>query len=204
MDKIFNEDQKDMLRELMNISLGETTSNLAKLLNAFGTMHIPKISIVDAKDLHFFISKDLDSSKDYFVTKQLFSGLFGGEVIFTIDQTSSQNLAKNVFNTPEPSEDDISDATMELTNIVTSTIVSKLANELNVNVQFLAPASYVIKPREIIDREEIINYSTVIILETMVEFRDENIFGYIFILTKNGSIERLKNLIDQKLEELFA
>lgn len=204
MDTILNEDQKDILRELMNISLGEATSNIAQLLNAFGTMHIPHVEVSSTKNLDSIVSKDLIQSERYFVTKQLFSGEFGGEIIFTVDQNSSINLAKNVFKTDKSSLDDISDAVMELTNIVTSTIISRLATELSTTVQFFAPATSIIYPKEIIDYNEAVSYTSVIILKTSIEFQEQNINGFIFILTKNGAIDRLVKLIDSKLEELFS
>lgn len=203
MSFAFNEDQLDILREVMNISLGETTANIAQLLGAFGTMHIPEVDIISSKDLQAFISRDLSPKEDYHVTKQLFSGHFGGEVIFIISKESSLNLAKNMFQAPTTTEDEINDSVMELTNIVTSTIVSRLAAELDVTVQFFAPTSAIMKCVEIVD-EEVLSYSTVIVLKTIVDFQDENIVGNIFVLTKDEAIQKLKDLLDKKLEELFA
>ncbi len=204
MDVVLSEDQKDILRELMNISLGEATSNIAKLLNAFGTMHIPQVDTQSTKDLDKTISQNLHSNLKYHVTKQLFSGEFGGEIIFIVDQDSSYNLAKNVFDTALASLDDVSDAVMELTNIVTSTIISRLAIELGTTVQFFAPSTSIIYPKEIINNNDVTNYANVIILKTCIEFQEQNINGTIFILTKNGAIDRLLKLIDTKLEELFS
>ena len=204
MNIVFNEDQKDVLREFVNISLGEATANIAQLLEAFGTMHIPEISIENSQNLQSFISKDLDNDSIYYVTKQLFSGSFGGEVIFIVSRESSQNLAKSIFKVEHSSQDDISDAVMEMTNIATSTIVSRLAQELGVSVQFFAPASSLIYPNEIVDYDDVVNYSTVIILKTIIDFHDQNISGIIFILTKDEAIDRLRDLIDRKLEELYS
>lgn len=204
MNIIFNEDQKDILRELINISLGEATANIAQLLEAFGTMHIPQINIENSQNLQSFISKDLDATNIYYVTKQLFSGSFGGEVIFIVSSESSQNLAKSIFKVEDSSQDDISDAVMEMTNIVTSTIISRLAQELGVNVQFFAPASSLIYPKDIVDYDDVANYSTVIIFKTIIDFHEQNISGTIFILTKDEAIDRLRDLIDRKLQELYS
>ena len=51
MNLEFNEDQVDALREFMNVSIGAATANLANLLDAFGTMHIPKIEICNSHEL---------------------------------------------------------------------------------------------------------------------------------------------------------
>ncbi|MFA7070082.1 MAG: chemotaxis protein CheC [Sulfurimonas sp.] len=204
MEITISEDQQDVLRELMNIALGEATSNIAQLLNAFGTMHIPQISTSSTKYLRSIISQDLDPNLKYYVTKQLFSGEFGGEIIFTVDEASSKNLSNTVFQTENSSSSEIDDAVMELTNIVTSTIVSRLATELNTTVQFFAPSTSIKAPEDIVDYSDIDNYTNVVILRTCIEFQEQNISGLIFILTKNGATLRLVELIDKKLEELFS
>lgn len=204
MEITISEDQQDVLRELMNIALGEATSNIAQLLNAFGTMHIPQISTSSTKYLRSIISQDLDPNLKYYVTKQLFSGELGGEIIFTVDEASSKNLSNTVFQTENSSSSEIDDAVMELTNIVTSTIVSRLATELNTTVQFFAPSTSIKAPEDIVDYSDTDNYTNVVILRTCIEFQEQNISGLIFILTKNGATLRLVELIDKKLEELFS
>ena len=122
----FNEDQTDALKEFMNISLGEATSNIAELLEAFGTMHIPKISIRDTDELKDILNDNVDDNEDvnYYVMKQLFAGKFGGECIFIINEGSAANLGNHLYDVEEASTEDINDAVMELTNIISSSIIT--------------------------------------------------------------------------------
>ncbi|NOR57310.1 MAG: chemotaxis protein CheC, partial [Sulfurimonas sp.] len=147
----FNEDQTDALKEFMNISIGQATSHVAELLDAFGTMHIPKISIQDMSELNQVVVENIDQNLNYYVTKQLFAGKFGGECVFIISEESSHNLGSHLYEIDEPLEDDITDAVMELTNIVTSSIISRLTEELDVQVQFFAPTSNFLNASNIID-----------------------------------------------------
>lgn len=199
----FNEDQIDALKELINISLGEATSHVAELLDAFGTIHIPKVSVRDTSELKEIIIENINSDLDYYVMKQLFAGRFGGECIFIVSEESANNLGTHLYDTDQPLKDDINDAVMELTNIVTSSIISRLTEELNVEVQFFAPASSFVKSSNIIDDDEIIQYSKIIVVSTELEFKDQNIYAHIFILTKDKAINSLKDLIDKKIEELY-
>lgn len=198
----FNEDQKDVLKEFMNIAMGEATSYIAELLGAFGTMHIPSVSIRDSKDLKKVIVENIDTDVNYYVMQQLFTGKFAGECLFIINEKSAINLGNHLYDNANTSKDDINDAVMELTNILTSTIISRLTDELNVNVQFFAPSSNFVKVSELIDYETD-QYSTIIVVSTILDFKDQNIHAYIFILTKDEAIESLRELIDRKLEELY-
>jgi len=199
----FNEDQIDVLKEFMNISLGDATAHVAELLDAFGTMHIPQITIIDASDLSSFINVNMDNNLNYHVAKQLFSGKFGGECLFIINEESANNLGTHIYDIEQPSQMDVNDAVMELTNIVTSSIISRFANELDVEVQYFVPSSSFIKASSIVDKDEMTNYSKVIVVGTDLKFLDQNISASIFILTKDEAINSLKFLIDQKIEELY-
>lgn len=200
----FNEDQIDALKEFMNISLGQATSNIAELLEAFGTMHIPKVYIRDTNELKDVMNENVDLDLRYYVVKQLFSGKFGGECIFVIDGNSAANLGGHLYDVQKASDEDINDAVMELTNIAASSIIGRLTEELDVDVQFFAPSCSFVDASDICDDEYMVQYSKIIVVSTEMEFKDKNISGSIFILTKDEAINSLKELIDKKLEELYS
>lgn len=204
MNLEFNEDQIDALREFMNVSIGAATASLANLLDAFGTMHIPKIEICDSSELNQKIESTIDLDSMYYATKQLFTGRFCGECMFIMSEESARNLGKHLYNITTPSYDDINDAVIELTNILTSTIVSRLTQELDTEVQFFVPSSQFTDPHSIVSREDVYEYSKIIIISTILDFRDQKINGNIYILTKDEAIKSLKVLIDKKLEEIYG
>lgn len=201
----FSEDHIDLLKELMNIAVGNATASIADLLQAFGKMHIPQIIISDMEGLDAHIKNALDDAQDYYVTKQLFGGIFSGEFLFAINSDSAINLGRHLYDVAqEPSEEDLYDAVIELTNILSSTIISRLTEELNTKVQFFVPSTEIVHGNAFIGEEELLNYHTIIIISTEMVFEDQQIGGKIFILTKDEMIQRLKTLIDNKLEELYS
>ena len=204
MNLEFNEDQIDALREFMNVSIGAATASLANLLDAFGTMHIPKIEICDSIELSQKIESTIDIKSMYYATKQLFTGKFGGECMFIISEESARNLGRHLYKATTPSRDDISDAVIELTNILTSTIVSRLTQELDTQVQFFVPSSQFIDAHSIVNSEDVADYSKIIIISTILDFKDQKINGNIYILTKDEAIKSLKVLIDKKIEEIYG
>lgn len=200
----FSEDHLDVLRELMNISMGNATASIADLLDAFGKMHIPEIVISDMQGLDDYIKKTIKEDCECYATKQLFSGIFSGEFLFLISSESAQNLGSHLYNIQDASEGDILDAVIELTNILSATIISRLTEELNTKVQFFVPTTQLVNTRQLISPEDLINYHQIIIVSTVMEFEEQEISGHIFILTKDSMIDNLKDLIDKKIEELFG
>lgn len=104
----------------------------------------------------------------------------------------------------EPGDADILDAVIELTNILSSTIISRLSEELGTKVQFFPPSTDMISGNHLIGDEDMLNYHQIIVVSTVMEFQSHEIKGQILILTKDAMIENLRRLIDQKLEELYA
>jgi len=200
----FTDDHLDMLRELMNIAMGNATASIADLLEAFGKMHIPQILISDMEGLASYIQQTISIDQRNYVTKQLFGGMFSGEFLFVISEESALHLGHHLYDVDNPSDGDILDAVIELTNILSATMISRLTEELNTKVQFFVPSTELINGNALISQEDIMNYHRIIIISTQMEFEHQNINGHIFILTKDGMIESLKALIDRKLEELYA
>ncbi|MDD3476836.1 MAG: chemotaxis protein CheC [Sulfurimonas sp.] len=204
MNLQFNEDQIDALREFMNVSIGAATASMANLLDAFGTMHIPKIEICNSDELADKIQNSIDIRSMYFVIKQLFTGKFGGECMFVISEDSSINLGRHLYDIENPSFDEVNDAVIELTNILTSTIVSRLTQELNTQVQFFVPSLQFLDAASIVSEEDVGEYSKIIIISTILDFKDKQIKGNVYILTKDEAIASLRGLIDRKIEEIYG
>ncbi|HQS67948.1 MAG TPA: chemotaxis protein CheC [Sulfuricurvum sp.] len=200
----FSSDHLDVLKELMNIAMGNATANIADLLQAFGTMHIPHLQISDVDGLKNYIKMTISSEDEYYVTKQLFGGKIGGEFIFLVNKESAINLGNYLYDTVKVSDADIMDAVIELTNILSSTTIGRLTDELNTKVQFFAPYTEVVSGDPLISEEETLNYHKIIIISTVLEFQKHKISGQIFILSRDEMIISLRELIDQKLEELYS
>jgi len=192
------EDEKDVLQELMNVAYGNATAVVAEMLDAFATLSIPNIKVMKIEDLlkEFYTLK----GESYFFSTQAFAGEFSGESAFFIDSESAKNLSKHL---ELESEEDLDDAILELTNVLTSSLTTRLAEEMNTEVRFSLPSISKIPLNEISNTKTFKQYDQVIVIDTQLNFEDQKINGEIFILTKDGSIEWLKNQLNTILEALM-
>ena len=197
-DITLTEDEKDVLQELMNVAYGNATAVIAEMLDAFATLSIPKIEVMRTEQL----IKDFHNLKghSYFFSTQAFVGDFSGESAFFIDTQSAQNLAKHL---ELESLEDLDDAILELTNVLTSSLTTRLAQEMGTQVKFSLPTISKIPLRDIENTQAFQLYNQVIVIDTQLNFEDQKINGEIFILTKDGSIEWLKNQLNLILEALM-
>lgn len=192
------EDEQDVLQELMNVAYGNATAVVADMLDAFASLSIPNIQIITVKELLATFSQL--KSESYFFSTQTFNGEFSGESAFFITQESADNLAKHL---ELDNQDDLDDAILELTNVLTSSLTSKLALEMQTEVSFSLPSVSQIPLKNMEDVETFQAYSQVIVIDTDLNFSDQQINGKIFILTKDESIQWLKTKLNNILDQLI-
>ena len=182
----------------MNVAYGDATAVVAEMLDAFATLSIPNIRIIETSTL----LEELKGLKgeSYFFSTQAFNGMFSGESAFFINEESANNLAKHL---ELQSNEDLDDAILELTNVLTSTLTTRLAKEMNTEIKFSLPSISKLPHDEIQTNKTLQEYSQVIVIDTELNFEDQQINGEIFILTKDGSIEWLKNQLNNILEALM-
>ena len=192
------EDEKDVLQELMNIAYGSATAVVADMLEAFASLSIPNIKIMTVSEL-LKTFQELKSSS-YFFSSQAFSGEFNGESAFFINEESANNLA---IHLELENRADLDDAILELTNVLTSSLTTKLAQEMETEVSFSLPNILKIPLEEMEGVETFQLYSQVIVIDTNLNFQDQKINGKIFILTKDESILWLKTKLNTILDQLL-
>lgn len=196
--------QAEYLKELMNIAIGAATASIADILEAFATMHIPEISIYTPLELKENLESYVEKNKSNYVARQLFSGIFSGEALFILTEESASNLCNHLYPINKVSEDEKIDSILEMANIINATVVGRLAQELDTQVQFSVPTAKHVNNSDIIKEEELIVYNRIISIQTIMTFKDQEITGNIYILTKDKDIKELLELVDNKLEELFS
>lgn len=198
---VLTEDQKDCLQELMNVAYGSATAHITEIFDSFAKLSIPRINIIEASDLKEYLSNEINFSKKYLITFQEINGPLNGENMFIIDKESAINMAlKFGFEEEELSDDDICDTTLEITNILSSSTISKLAEGIETNVSFSAPTVKIISALGQLKNIFSSNYQKIIAISTKLEFEELNIHGELYILTTNNSInfikEKLNNILD--------
>ena len=197
------EDEKDCLQELINVAYGSATAAITEIFDAFAKLSIPTIKIIDALHLKDYLAKELNFNDEHFVASQQINGPLSGENMFIIDKKSATNMSiKFGFNDDEILDEDICDITLEITNILSSSTISKLAEDIDTNVSFSAPTIKTINSIKELNNLFISNYKKVIKISTKLEFGDLNIHGELFILTTDNSILFIKDKLNKILDEL--
>jgi len=197
------EDEKDCLQELMNIAYGSATAAITEILNAFAKLSIPKIQIIDAIEFKTYLAKELNLDEEHLVSLQQINGTISGENMFVIDKKSAENIAfKFGLEEDEINDEEICDIVLEITNILSSSTIGKLAEDIDTNVSFSAPIIKILTSISELNNLFISKYEKVIIISTQLNFEDLNIHAELFIFTTDNSILYIKEKLNKILDEL--
>ena len=202
-DITLTEDEKDCLQELMNVAYGSATAAISEILNAFATLSIPNIKIINADELNDYLSAELDLDVEHIVSLQQINGIVSGENMFVIDKESAKNIAyKFGLEEDEVNDEEIADVVLEITNILSSSTISKLAEDIDTNVSFSAPTIKKLTSIDQLKNQFISKYQKVITISTELKFEDLDIHGELFIFTTDNSIIYIKEKLNKILDEL--
>lgn len=197
-----NEDEKDCLQELMNVAYGSATAAITEILDAFAKLSIPKIQIINADELKPYLSKELNFNVEHIISLQQINGTLCGENMFVIDKQSAKNIAyKFGLEEDEANDEEIADVVLEITNILSSSTISKLAEDIDTNVSFSAPTIKTLTSIDQLKNLFISKYEKVIIISTQLKFEDLDINAELFIFTTDNSILYIKEKINKILDE---
>ena len=197
------EDEKDCLQELMNVAYGSATAAITEILDAFAKLSIPKIQIINASELKTYLSNELNLEVEHLVSLQQINGTLCGENMFVIDKQSAKNIAyKFGLEEDEVNDEEIADVVLEITNILSSSTISKLAEDIDTNVSFSAPTIKTLNSIDQLKNLFISKYEKVIIISTQLKFEDLDINAELFIFTTDNSILYIKEKLNKILDEL--
>lgn len=204
MTQIINltEDEKDCLQELMNIAYGSATAAITEILDTYAKLSIPKIQIINSNELDIYLNNELNLEMEHFISSQQINGVFSGENMFVIDKISAYNIAKKFdISEEELNDDEASDIILEITNILSSSIISKLAEDMDTNVSFSPPNIKKIASLNELNNLYLTKYEKVIIISTQLKFEDLNVNAELLILTTDNSILFIKEKLNKILED---
>lgn len=197
-----NEDERDCLQELMNISYGAATSAVAEIINQFATLNIPQIKTANTSEFKDYFEEKFNQDISYYVANQPIDGTLSGENMFIMDEASTKNLAREFgLEEDEMVEDELKDVILEITNIISATTTSKFAELIDAVVTFAPPSVKMLSSTDNIEDRYETEYHYVIIISTDLKFEEQEIHGELILMSKDESILFIKEALNRLLEE---
>ena len=88
------EDQRDCYQEISNVAMGQAADKLARLLDVYVILPIPRINIISASDLHMALAGANTSDNVSTVCQGFIGSGIAGEALLIFNDASFTDLAK--------------------------------------------------------------------------------------------------------------
>lgn len=194
MNTLLNEEQRDALQELMNISMGQAANALARLIETRITLSIPKIVAATPEDFAALLN---DNEGSWF-TRQSFLGSVNGEAITLLAKEGCEALAQAMDYDLPLCAVSSKELVLELANILAGACLTGFSEQLSLTTKLNMPTLYL--PEMNSANNEDFRWTTTLLLE--VEFSvDASLFdSRVIICLEPRSVQTLLNSIQQLLE----
>ncbi|MAF69145.1 MAG: chemotaxis protein CheC [Alteromonas sp.] len=133
-----DEEQRDALQELLNISMGQAANSLAQLIETKIDISIPKITSVTPTQLYTLLFE----TQNAFYTWQSFLGDVHGEVMSVLSQSGLNEVASLMEYDAPLSKEDIQEIILELSNILAGACLAGLSEQLELSTNLNMPTLF--------------------------------------------------------------
>ena len=207
MQQVFSDDEKDILQEVMNIAFGQASADLAEVIDIFVILSVPEIQVLKGYQLPQYLRNELKPSGTVNIIEQSFLGKFSGQALLVFPTGAEKELL-TLFNqdqqltTLDIDMDTLGKETLlEVGNILIGACIGKIAELLDDIVTY-DPPRLTAKDLclESCKQSPIPDESFAISIRTVFRFEQQNVEGYLFLITNQNAIDWLKKALLEFLE----
>lgn len=175
----------DMLREVINIGIGEAANSLSQLLQKRVLLRVPDICVMDISQVNAYLHKEMNNLGVYIA--QDFDGMITGKTILCYTQECSLSLLNAIFGQSMKitSLSETGIATLnEIGNIIMVSCMSEISNMIDTEITYHLP-EVTVEVSEIYFKNllrEIAKLEKAIAVKNEFKIHDTDIRGYLFVL----------------------
>ncbi len=140
-DELFNEDERDVLGETVNVAMGKAGATLAEAFSGFVNLRVPEIRAVSAADLRATRTRLMQTYERISVLEQEFFGEFAGTIAVVYGPASYAAL-RQVLGFDDRDGDgrrQREELLLELSNALASTCVLEISALLELRMGLRPP-----------------------------------------------------------------
>lgn len=140
-EELFNEDERDVLGEIVNIAMGKAGATLAEAFSGFVNLRVPEIRAVSAEDLRETRTRLMRTYERISVLEQEFFGEFAGTIAVVYGPASYAAL-RQVLGFDDRAGDgrrQREELLLELGNALASTCVQEISTLLELRTGLRPP-----------------------------------------------------------------
>lgn len=205
-ENVFTEEQRDALQEIANLAMGQAATRLARLLDTFIELSVPRVRVVRAEDAARTLRDMTGIEESVTAVRQGFRSDLKGEAL-VICRSSGVGQLCALVNDPyvNSAYDSVSQTELmfDVANVLTGACVSCILNQLDRTPIFSAPGLLGEKiSLDDVFQSDVLAWKTALLLEVNFALEDQTFRAHLVMLMAEDSIRRMNEALDALLSSL--
>lgn len=193
--------QRDCYQEITNVAMGQAADRLARLLDVYVVLPIPKVNLIEASELHMALQDARGDDGLSAVCQGFIGSGIAGEALLLFNDTSVQDLASLLNYQGQRSPWTTEELLMDISSLLTGACINGLGDQLGIHFNQSHP--------EIIGRgrraEELLKsgpypWHQTLAIEIHYSVEHMNIDCTVLLLFTEDSVPKLNKKIDFLLD----
>ena len=200
---MLNKIQYDILKELINIGIGEAGASLATMMQSRVTLQIPEVEILASNEVSGYLKEQIPDLGIHIA--QNFKGDVNGKALLCYSEKASRSLLEGLTQEKIQTlnlSDQHKSILEEIGNILLGSCITVIANTIEEVFSFELPyvghdshADYFSSLLA-----ELLEFDSAMIVKTEMKIKDSDINGYIFILMGFQDIVSILQRLEAKMK----
>ena len=184
--------------------MGQAGDSLARILDNFITLSVPRINLVSSKDTVRMVLEMIDNHDEVTTVRQAFSRSLHGEAIVVFTQKDARDLAEMMdYDTDDVDEMTEQEILMEVTNLLVGAIINGISEILETEISFTAPTMMGENmPIEKTLGQEQLAWSHALLMEVNFSVENHNLTCHLLMFMTEKAIDTLRTILTDYLEAI--
>jgi len=207
MPELFlNEDQRDALQEVANLAMGQAATRLARLLDSFIELSVPRVKLVAVSEAADALREMTGIDDTVSAVRQGFRSDIKGEALVICRSDGVQQLC-SLVNDPyaRSSYESVSQKELmfDVANLLTGACVSSILDQLGRTPVFSAPG--LLGDAMTLDevfQPGVLQWEVALLVEVNFALEDQSFRAHLVMLMAEESIRHMNGALDELLSSL--
>lgn len=202
---LLTENQRDCLQEIANVAMGQSADHLARLLDVFVVLSIPRVSLLTPNDIAMLLqSLQAEQSGEQQlsgVCQGFIGGGIAGEALLIFNGTDYRDLATLLRYDANAEASARNELLMDTTNVLGGACLHSLATQLDTHFSLGPPillGEHLDLTKTLKERE--LNWQNALVIEINYTIEDHKVnCDLLLVISENcigGLLQKLDYLID--------
>jgi chemotaxis protein CheC len=205
-DQALTEEQRDALQEIANLAMGQAATRLARLLDTFIELSVPRVCVVHVEDAAQTLREMTGIDESIMAVRQGFRSDITGEALVICRSSGVGNLCTLVNGSYVHSAyESVSQTELmfDVANVLTGACVSSVMNQLDRAPVFSAPGLLGEQiALEDVFQADILAWKFALLLEVNFALEDQTFRAHLVMLMAEDSIRRMHEAVNAILSSL--